>query len=196
MDLHQARSQVRDWLSKQKDAFENLVDFEVVEWRGREMALDENLEGPVWRLPGIEVRQFERMELIGVASSVSLGTAQNDDRFGLWLPEVADSSGSKSGWTIPVDDSPFASNTASIFRDVRIPELPVGVVEHVCVSFSAEETEVEAVAMRIGGHVVSLTAGEVYPGLDGSVTISALDESILVQVDGLHPDKRSAGPNV
>lgn len=191
MDRAEYNAHMRLFLSRQKEAFERLIGFEVVEWRGREMALDESPSGPIWRIPGIEMRQFDRMQLVGATKSVSIGTAQNDDRFGLWLPDddITTLPGGDFGWVVPVENSPFAAKPESIFRDIRIPELPLGPIGRVSVAFSAEGTEVETVNLTVGEHVVSLAAGEVYCGTDGSVTVCPLDESILVQVDGRHPDQ-------
>ena len=198
MSATQDSGDIEAWLSAQSDAFRGLLGLEVLEWRGREMALDQDeAELPVWRLPKVEVLQLDRLEAIGPGASICVTTIQNNDHFGLKLqvPWISDW---QSGFdlSIPVDESPFADDPKSIFRDVRLPQLPIGKIEDVSVRLSDEGGDIGAVTLRIGNAVVSMKAAEVYPGSDGSITIVDLDESILVQVDGAHPDDQIAGLHV
>ncbi|MBI2262765.1 MAG: hypothetical protein HYU62_14010 [Caulobacterales bacterium] len=189
---------MKAWLDAQSEAFRGLLGLEVLEWRGREMALDQDeTERPLWRLPNVEVLQLDRLEAIGAETSICVTTIQNDDHFGLKLqaPWLADW---QSGFdlSVPVDASPFLDDPKSIFRDVRLPQLPIGKIEDVSVRLSEEGGDIGTVTLLIGNAVVSMKAAEVYPGFDGSITIVDLDESILVQVDGAHPDDQIAGPHV
>lgn len=198
MSAAQGSYDVEAWLSAQSDAFRGLLGFEVLEWRGREMALDQDeLQRPVWRLPNVEVLRLDRLEAIGLDASICVTTIQNDDHFGLKLqaPWLADwQSGFDLG--VPVDGSPFADDPKSIFRDVPLAQLPVGTVEDVSVRLSDEGGDIGTVTLHMGNAVVSMRAAEVYPDPNGSITIVDLDESILVQVDGAHPDDQIAGLHV
>jgi len=185
-------------LAAQSEAFRGLLGFEVLEWRGREMALDQDeAERPAWRLPTVEMLQLDRLEAVGAETSICVTTAQNDDHFGLRVqaPWIIDW---QSGFdlSVPVDGSPFADDPVSIFRDVRLPQIPVGKIGDVSVRLSEEGGDIGTVTLLVGNAVVSMRAAEVYPHLDGSIAIIDLDESILVQVEGAHPDDQIAGLHV
>jgi hypothetical protein len=186
------------WLEAQSQAFRGLLGVEILEWRGREMAFDQD-EGqrPVWRLPNVKMLQLDLLEAVGEGISFSVTTIQNDDHFGLGLqaPWVADW---RSGFdlSVPIEESPFASDPNSIFRDIRLPQLPAGRIEGVSVKLSDDGEDIMSVDLIVGTTSMSMRAAEVHPGFDGSVTIIDLDESILIQVDGTHPDHQLECPDV
>ena len=165
------------WIEEQIASFHSLSGKCVTQWHGIEMALREADENglPVFRDSSIPFLQLLELNLTFVDNSTaSITTYQNDDRFGLCYE--GGSLTSRNLWDEP----------NSIYRLSLFDTLPTGQIQDVSVSLN--EGDIEEVKLKIEKQEIRLCAGEVYEEFDGSLRIVIMDESILVQVDGKHPD--------
>ena len=80
---------------------------------------------------------------------------------------------------------------SSIFRTRDLQELPSGSVNEVHVAL--RDNNIASVELLVEDKRVSLLAGEVYEQHDGTFSVLAMDENILVQVDGRRPTVSSSG---
>jgi hypothetical protein len=168
---------VTKWIEEQIASFYALSRSCVIQWHGIEMALrDANENGlPDFRDSSVPFLQLRELNLTFVdGSTASINTYQNNDCFGLCC---------KNG-SLALHD--FEDDPNSIYRLRLFDELPKGQILDVSVSLN--RGDIEEVKLMIEKHEVRLCAGEVYENNDLSLHIMTMDESVLMQVDGKHPD--------
>ena len=168
---------VTKWVEEQVASFYALSRSRVTQWHGTEMALrDANENGlPDFRDLSIPFLQLLELNLTFVdGSTARITTYQNNDRFGLCC---------KNG---PLASRDLELGPHSIYRSRLFDELPKGQIQDVSVSLNTGD--IEEVKLILETNEVRLCAGEVYENNDSSMHIVTMDESVLVQVDGKHPD--------
>lgn len=188
MSREQWLRESKPWLAEQIAAFNALAGVEVTQWRAEEMALDE--DPVVWHHPSVPMLQLSLLGGVFSGAERVIRSVQGFDGCGL----VFLSLDASNNWLNPpgTPDSQRLSPTEhraldSIFRARHLVELPLGSISNVTVS--VENGLVASVAFTVAGRRVSLVAGEVHAQFDGTFTIGILDESLLVQVDGMHPSQ-------
>jgi hypothetical protein len=130
---------------------------------------------PNWRDRSIAFLQLSRLDLtLAESPTTSIITYQNDDRWGLYREDG-------------LPPSRLCTDEADcIFRSRTFDELPRGQIRGVLVSLN--EGDIEEIRLDVEGREIRLWAGEVYEENDGSLRVVTMDESVLVQVDGRHPE--------
>ncbi len=165
------------WIEYQIDALRALRGCTVSQWLGIEVALRKTgPDGqPQWYDPSVPALQLDRLDLLLSDGSVmSIVTYQNDVQCGLCRRDALP----------PLEQSSPISG--SIFRLRTLNELPHGKIASVDVLVD-EIGDIAEVRFGLDDHEVLLRPGEVYEGPDGLLRIAAMDEGILVQVDGHRP---------
>lgn len=169
-----------EWVELQTTFLRTLTGCEVVRWQGIEMALREAGPSgiPDWRDASAPFLQLYRLDaVLADGREISITTYQNDDRWGLY-------------WTDALPMSRLRRDEPNgIFRLPGLDTLPKGKIR--AVSVVLDEGDIAAVTLDVAGRNVRLWAGEVYEQNDGSLQVVPMDESVLVQVDGRHPEARS-----
>ncbi len=128
-----------------------------------------------WDDEAVPMLQLSRIDLhLDGGVTAKIVTYQNGDRWGL----------SRRDDLPPL--SQCSRDEASIFRTREFRELPMGTIVGVLV-MTDEREDISEVRLSIAGHDVRMCAGEVYENNDGTLTITRMDESILLQVDARKP---------
>ncbi|WP_181771018.1 hypothetical protein [Amycolatopsis pittospori] len=165
-----------DWVAEPSSRFTALVGERIEAWAGVEMALRENVagNGPQFTDPDVPCLQLLELQArVGTDTSLSVGTYQNNDLFGLYCR--------------PASEFRDAEHWDGIYRWRSLPELPTGLVERVAV-FSDEDVLAEA-HLRIGGRPLVLLAGELEEHYTGELIFQRLDESVLAFLDPAAADR-------
>ena len=168
---------MNEWVEQQVAYLRALSGCTVLRWQGIETALRDAGEGEQlnWRDGSIPFLQLSRLDLsLAGRPTTSIITYQNDDRWGLYR---------KDGLPLSRLCTDQGDN---IFRSRTLDELPRGQIRGVLVSLN--EGDIEEIRLDVEGREIRLWAGEVYEENDGSLRMATMDESVLVQVDGRHPE--------
>lgn len=165
------------WVERQTDFLRALAGCEVTCWRGIEIALREAGPSglPDWRDAHAPFLQLGRLDAVLADGRVaSIIPYQNDTRWGLCRT-----------------DSLLALQArevepTSVFRILTLDAVPRGVIRGVSVLLN--EGDIAEIRLDVGGREVRLWAGEVHEQADGPLRVVPMDEGVLVQVDGRHPE--------
>lgn len=161
----------------QRQAFEALTGRSVLRWDGVEMALRATgPDGlPQFSDPTVPFLQLLQLDVTcSDGEAFTIGTAQNDDIWGLSIA--------------PQSQPASATNGFSIFRPRTLPELPIGSVKTVNLKIN-ESSDIMEVLARIGTDDLLLMAGEVYELTTGHLEFVPGDESVLVFRDPRDADR-------
>ena len=133
-----------------------------------------------WRDPSIHFLQFTYLD-IQLAGGQALRL----------LSQMEDGTGFHGFYLVELKELPalrVIQEPDSIFRERMVPELPAGRIEVAQVRRDGPNAIVE-MQLRVLDDEVRFLAAEVYEEHDGSLRIVERDESILIQVNGVHPSQ-------
>jgi len=168
------------WLQELRQDIESLVGETVTQWRGVEMALAES-DDPhaiVWRHPSVPFLQCDSLDILAGSRWRRFGSTMVTSGWGIALRDDCGRDMADAVATFP--------NPIFRRRDFRC--LPAGMIHRVECRTDSDGL-ISSVTIAIETSIIEIRCGEVYDDGDGSFRIVEPDEeSLLVQVDGRHPE--------
>jgi len=154
--------------------FESLIGATISDWSGVEMALTEGCEGgEIWEHLSVPYLQMFVIE----------ATLVSGNCFRIYTDQA------DTIWGLSIREGPLARGVelelSGIYREGDLSYLPRGHVEDVEVTIA--DGLIRCVTIIIGVSKIQFLPGEVYEEPNGNFRIVMQDESVLVQLDGVHP---------
>ncbi len=155
--------------------FTTLISEHILNWVGMEMALSEGSESTpvIWNHASVPFKQFIRLDLFLDDGSVLSLLSQGDDGSG-WFGIYSKNNNAEFL-------KPASYEMGSIYRTRDVVEFPKGEVSMVNETVDSAGNVLE-LSLGIGGATVRIVSGEVYEKDDGSYCMTAVDESLLIQL--------------